>query len=248
MTPGEIIYIDIIGTGNVATHLFRAFKRVGNNVDVSLVNPHTFEGKRFKTDFTIIAVKDDAITEVANRLTDYDCGIIAHTSGSTSLQVFESQINHFGVFYPLQTFSKDVKLDYSEIPFFIEASDKPSELALLKLASLISDKTMLADSDQRRALHVAAVFACNFTNHLIGLSNEILGAYSLPLESLKPLITETVRKAFFSLNPYMCQTGPAVRGDETTMNAHLKLLDIFPEMKDVYNILSNSIKHKHVSN
>lgn len=248
MASEGIIYIDIIGTGNVASHLFRAFKRIGNNVDVSLINSHTFEGKRIKTDFTIIAVKDDAIIEVANRLNIYNCGIIAHTSGNTSLQVFGNHINHYGVFYPLQTFSKDVELNYSEIPFFIEASDKPSELALLKLASLISKKVILTNSNQRRALHVAAVFACNFTNHLIGLSNEILSTYSLPLDSLKPLVAETIRKAFISSDPYKCQTGPAVREDESTMSSHLKLLDIFPEMINVYNTLSNSIIHKHVSN
>lgn len=267
MTAPKRIYIDIIGTGNVATHLHKAFSAVREIADVVMINPHTFEGKRSKVDYTLIAVKDDAIPEIAKKIQHFNCGIVAHTSGSTSLATLvnahaeshaapdlnriatktETGISGYGVFYPLQTFSKNVDLNYSEIPIFIEGSDKTSEAYLLNLASLISDKVLRADSHQRRILHIAGVFACNFTNHLIGISQEILEANNLQLESLKPLVNETLRKAFLSDNPYKLQTGPAVRGDESTMNAHLELLDSFPEMKNVYKTLSNSIIEKHVS-
>lgn len=264
MTTPKRISIDIIGTGNVATHLFRAFGAIGDVADVAMINPHTLEGKRSRADYTLIAVKDDAIPDIAKKIQSFNCGVIAHTSGSTSLDTLvmasigvdtncaakkiENGKCGFGVFYPLQTFSKGVDLNYSEIPIFIEGSDKTSEDALHKLASLISDKVMSADSHQRRVLHIAAVFACNFTNHLIGMSREILGFNNLPLEVLRPLVNETLRKAFVSNDPYKLQTGPAVRGDGSTMNAHLELLDSFPEMKNVYETLSKSIIEKHVCN
>lgn len=235
--------IDIIGRGNVATHLYNALISIG--YDVKLQNPHSEGDLRRDTDLALICVSDNAIQEVSDRISRMDHGsnmILAHTSGSTSISILGEYKGARGVFYPMQTLSKDVALDYTRIPLFIEGSDVATEQLLLELAQRISEISTKCDSEQRRKLHVASVFCCNFTNHLWALASEYLHEAGIEFHKMQPLIEETVRKAF-EANPRDVQTGPAVRGDSKTMDAHLHALSDYPEMQEIYKILSNSIQH-----
>lgn len=235
--------INIIGSGNVAFHLSKAFNHSAG-IEVNLVEPHSLDGLRTDAEVSIIAVSDTAISEVIAHLPEMK-GIIAHTSGSTPLSIFEdSKIRKFGVFYPMQTFSKSKPLNYKDIPFYIEGCDDGVAQTLFSLASLISTHVRFADSQQRRALHVAAVISCNFVNHLWTLSSLFLKEYGLNFADFLPLIEETFNKVK-SLSPKEAQTGPAVRGDLSIVNSHLQLLEERPETKAIYQILSESIYNIH---
>ncbi len=240
--------VDIIGRGNVATHLHKAFLQYGDDIDVRMVNPHTLENLRPEAEITLISVKDYAIPEVCSKLSQIK-GIIAHTSGSTPMQVLQSALpkaeKRCGVFYPLQTFSKDVDLNYREIPIFIEGSDKAAEDALSRLASIIFDSIHHADSESRKVLHIASVLACNFANHLWGMSSEILRDNGIPNELIEPLVKETLRKAMQTANPYTVQTGPAIRGDQKIISSHLSYLEKYPQIKTIYSTLTDSIQRCH---
>ncbi len=230
--------IDIIGRGKVASHLFTAFSE---KADTAVVNPHTLEGLRIDADFILISVTDSAIGEIIENLPAVK-GIVAHTSGSTSIDLFKKKdsIRNYGVCYPLQTFTKGKRLDYSAIPFYIEGSDAEVERRLMKLASMISDNARQADSLKRRKLHVAAVFACNFTNHLWALSDKFLSDAGLDFKDLLPLIQETFEKVKY-IPPREAQTGPAVRDDQATIKSHIDELDNLPDYKAIYLLLSDSI-------
>lgn len=235
--------INIIGRGNVASHLSKAFANVA---DVSLINPHTLENYDADSDFTIIAVSDMAIATVARAIPPTR-GIIAHTSGSTPLSVLIEKGNQTGVFYPLQTFSKDADLDYSTIPFFIEGANDSVQKKLYELAASISCNVSLIDSEQRRALHTASVFACNFTNHLWALCDSLLHKNGMNFNVVRPLIAETLRKTG-KMSPFDAQTGPAVRQDTNTISAHLSLLQNDEELKNIYTLLTQSIISHHTYN
>ncbi len=227
----------IIGTGRVATHLYRALTLQG--VEVTQVNPRTLDNLPVDSDIYLLAVSDNAIPQVAGRLKGV-AGIVAHTSGTTPITVLQDCGTSQGVFYPLQTFSKERALDYSRIPFFIEGSDSATEATLIGLASQISQTVVKADSNRRKQLHIAAVFACNFTNHLYTLASQYMEANSLDFNLLLPLIEETVAK-LHSLPPDEAQTGPAIRRDTNTINAHLDALTSHPHLKRIYQTLSDSI-------
>lgn len=231
------LIIAIIGRGNVAIHLQKA---LGPYADVSMINPHTLEGLPEHPDITVISVSDSAIREVAERLSKHDCGILAHTSGTTPMSVLDGCAGQTGVFYPLQTFSKDVPLDYRHIPFFIEASTQATEKKLMDLARKVSDKVYYASSSRRKGLHIASVFACNFVNHMWSIADNLLYELDLDITVLQPLIEETVRKAMTN-SPQSVQTGPAVRGDETTIREHLDMLEDKPEIRELYKEISTSI-------
>ncbi|MDE5868742.1 MAG: DUF2520 domain-containing protein, partial [Muribaculaceae bacterium] len=222
--------INIIGRGNVATHLYKAFKQY---ISVNSINPHTLDNIDVNADLTIISVSDDAIKSVVNHLPKLK-GIVAHTSGSTGIDIFkDSHILKYGVFYPLQTFSKDKDLNYSKIPFFIEASDKETERELLNLASLVSNNVRIANSKQRKKLHIASVFSCNFVNHLWALSDRYLRQNDLSFSDLIPLIEETLEKTSF-ISPEEAQTGPAVREDMNIIASHIDDLDDNPTLQNIY--------------
>ncbi len=231
------LIIAIIGRGNVAIHLQKA---LGPYADVSMINPHTLEGLPEHPDITVISVSDSAIREVAERLSKHDCGILAHTSGTTPMSVLDGCAGQTGVFYPLQTFSKDVPLDYRHIPFFIEASTQATEKKLMDLARKVSDKVYYASSSRRKGLHIASVFACNFVNHMWSIADNLLYELDLDITVLQPLIEETIRKAMTN-SPQSVQTGPAVRGDETTIREHLDMLEDKPEIRELYKKISTSI-------
>lgn len=230
--------VNIVGSGNVAGHLDKA---LADKVRCSMINPRTLEGFDPNADLTIISVSDDAIAKVAKTIKALGYhGLIAHTSGSVPIDILRSTFDHSGVFYPMQTFSKDKTLDYSSIPFFIEASDSDSEEALFLLAKKISPIVNKADSKQRKSLHIAAVFACNFVNHLWSLSGDVLADQGYDFTVLLPLIEETVKKIQV-ISPVMAQTGPASRGDMNVIESHLDYLSDRPELQKIYQLLSDSI-------
>ena len=250
-----MITVTLIGAGNVATHLYKIF----NNTDQVLVkqwyNRTLKPIERYKTklditdcledlketDLYIIAVSDDAISELSSALPFSD-RLVVHTSGSASL--YDLDMKHKrGVFYPLQTFSKDVDLDFTEVPICIEALHKPDYKFLKELGIALGCKVYKVNSDQRKALHLAAVFANNFTNHIYRIAHEICEKDSAEFDILKPLIKETARK-IETVSPYRAQTGPAKRGDKKTIKKQLKALDNSTH-KAIYDIMTKSIKNTY---
>ena len=232
--------VAMIGRGRVATHMSKALLKAGHGV-VS-VNSRTLEELPQDADVYIIAVKDSALQEVIRQLTNLlktknDAPLIVHTAGSMPLSVFEGYAENGGVFYPMQTFSMEREVDFREIPLFIEGKDK----RIRELAESISEHVYELSSDDRKYLHLAAVFACNFTNHCYTLAAEVLEKKRLPFDVMLPLVDETARKVH-ELHPHEAQTGPAVRGDENVMNAQAALLD--GRNKEIYELLSKSIQER----
>jgi predicted short-subunit dehydrogenase-like oxidoreductase (DUF2520 family) len=247
--------ITIIGSGNVATHLAAAFKNAGHAIvqvysrdmqNALLLAYHVkaeaidnLEQINPETDLFVIAVKDDAIELIATELTKYN-KLIVHTSGATSLQILQKHTQNAGVFYPLQTFSKTRELNFNTVPLCIEGADEKIASTLNELAYTITQNVYRINSDQRKTLHVAAVFACNFPNYLYYLSQQLLAEKQLPFDLLRPLILETAEKIQGHL-PADVQTGPAVRNDEKTMAAHLEQLQQNPDLQEIYMLLSQGI-------
>lgn len=231
--------INIIGRGNVGSHLFEALR---NKSKINFVNPRTLAEFDKNADLSLIAVTDSAIPVIAEKINGFE-GIVAHTSGTTPIEIFTPYNfpTGYGVFYPLQTFTKGKKLNYSEIPFLIEGSDSTVENTLINIASEISDNVRLCNSDQRKLLHIAGVFACNFTNHLFTVAEQFLKENSLDFNILRPLIKETLDKIQY-ISPYDAQTGPAIREDTDIINNHLYILNCNNiKMAEIYRLLSDSI-------
>lgn len=248
--------IVLLGSGNVATHLAKALKSKGEDLvqvySRNLVNAdilaqlvgaaaiNDLNNVEQQADLYIISVKDDAIGAVAASLKNVN-GLVVHTSGTTDINVLASQVKKAGVFYPLQTFSKSKDVSFDNIPLCIEASDSGQLAVLNNVATKISSQVYELDGEKRKVLHLAAVFACNFPNHLYALANRILNQNGLDFNIIRPLIAETANKVMSNL-PENVQTGPAVRADESTLNKHLSMLNDMPELHNIYQILSNSIK------
>lgn len=246
--------ITIIGAGNVATHISQALLEAGHTIGQvwSRTSAHATEvaervGAEATTeiaeikpnsDLYLFCVKDDALYEMIQRMPETG-GIWAHTSGSLSMELFSLRSKAYGVVYPLQTFSRGRALTFADVPLFIEGSDGNVTQQLEQLATSISDSIYLLSSEKRKRLHLSAVFANNFVNHLYALSDTLLDAEGLPFTTLLPLINETAAKVNDMLPPD-AQTGPAVRNDRKVMEQQLAQLTD-PEMKDLYRILSESI-------
>lgn len=189
----------------------------------------------------IIAVSDDAIEAVAREIILPEQAILVHTSGSQPVSVLGfSATPHTGVFYPLQTFSKIKKINFDEVPILLESETPEATRALQKMAGSISKVVKSISGDERRALHVAAVFASNFTNHLLTISHDLLKGNGLSLELLKPLIAETLNKGL-TLGPENSQTGPARRGDFKVLESHLEFLKPYPALAGIYKLISQHI-------
>lgn len=251
--------IVLLGSGNVATHLGRAFKLAGQTIvqvwsrDIEHAKEladtlaseaiSDMEDINRSADLYIIAIKDDAIRDVASKL-KIDDKLIVHTSGSTGLEVLDGVSSHIGVFYPLQTFSKNKAVDFRQIPIAIEAST-PEDVAVIRaIADRLSERVTELSSAQRKALHVAAVFACNFTNHLFAIAQELLEAENLDFDLIRPLIAETATKIQLN-DPATVQTGPALREDNEIINSHLEMLHDKPELQELYKRLSQDIVNLH---
>lgn len=248
-----MIQITIIGSGNVAQHLIKAFnaskiveiKQVFSRKKENVIQLTDFD--KIVTDFEelqtadlfIIAVSDNAIAEVSASL-PFNNQFVVHTSGTAPIESLDPK-NRRGVFYPLQTFSKNKDVDFSIIPFCLEAENTADYKLLDTVAKSISSSVYSISSEQRKALHVAAVFVNNFANHLYTIGNEICEEHQLPFDVLKPLIQETAEK-IKTLNPTDAQTGPAKRNDSNTIAAHLEYLTD-ENQKNIYTILTQSIQH-----
>ena len=247
-----MIKISIIGFGNVAQHLIHAFNKseevkivqiFSRNKQVNSVSPDiefiSDWKKLLPADVFIISVSDDAITEVSQKIPLVN-QLVVHTSGSVALEKISNH-NRRGVFYPLQTFTKDKTVDFSQIPICIE-TEFSADLAILKiLAHSLSEKTFIINSDQRKALHVAAVFVNNFVNHLYKIGSEICQENQIPFGILEALINETASKVA-TLTPQEAQTGPAKRNDKQTIDAHLKFLETDITKQSIYKLLTQSIQ------
>jgi len=195
---------------------------------------------RDQADIIIVAVPDHRLQEVLGRIECPDNTLVAHTAGSFGLDLFPERIRHRGVFYPLQTFSEKRKIDFRDLPFFIETSDEKSSLILKKLAELLGGRVYFVDSDHRKMLHLAAVFACNFVNHMLTAGKEVTTKAGISFEVLKPLIQETISKALEN-GPEGSQTGPAARNDRNTIAGHMDLLSFSPDLQKVYREVTRSI-------
>lgn len=233
--------IAIVGNGNVASHLYRALE---NKCPVTLINPRTFENLPDNADLILLCVSDNAIREVSLRLSEFK-GIIAHTAGSVPMDIFKGKFENYGVFYPLQTFTKEVALDYEKIPVFIEGSSKEVKQKLASVAGLFTKTIKEIDSERRKKLHLASIFACNFTNALAGIAAEIMEEAGMEFDTLLPLMKQTVDK-LEDLTPAEAQTGPAVRGDSKVLSDHLDMLVKKPRIRHLYNTLSSYIYEKNL--
>lgn len=227
--------ITLIGTGNLGTNLAAALLKAGHKV-VQL-HGRSFQLDEIEGDVVIISIKDDALRAVAEKLKDTD-KLVVHTAGSVPMNVLSTARR--GVFYPMQTFSKQRIVDFSEIPIFLE-SDTDIEL-LEELAHSVSQKVFHIDSEKRKSLHLAAVFACNFANHCYDLAAQILQQHNIPFEVMLPLIDETARKVH-TLSPHKAQTGPAVRYDKRIIEKQENMLT--GDKKEIYHLMSQSIHNSH---
>jgi predicted short-subunit dehydrogenase-like oxidoreductase (DUF2520 family) len=248
-----MIKITLIGSGNVAQHLIKAFDKseaieivqVFSRKKETLASLVEFDKivddfqDLKEADLYIIAVTDNAIAEVSAQL-PFINQLVVHTSGTASIETLEDK-NRKGVFYPLQTFSKNKEIDFSVIPLCLEAENTFDFRVIETAAKSISNSVFAINSEQRKALHVAAVFVNNFTNHLYQIGQEICDENKVPFEILKPLIQETADK-INTLNPTEAQTGPAKRNDSNTIEAHLDYLKD-ENQKNIYKILTQSIQH-----
>ncbi|MCU0468566.1 MAG: DUF2520 domain-containing protein [Arcicella sp.] len=260
--------ISFIGAGNVSWHLAQALENAGHGIEEVysrniknseeltqyLYNAKVQKDLNFadsQAQVFFLCVTDDSMLEVAKQLVLPENSMLIHTSGSKSLGELDELLRlnsdvtiKTGVFYPLQTFTKNFKVNFAEIPICIESEEEDVEKVLIKLGQDISDITYLVNSEERRVLHVAAVFACNFTNHLWGIAQEIVEDNDLEFKLLKPLIHETFRKAMSANDIFKAQTGPARRGDNKIINQHLLFLKQQPDYQQVYRVLSEGILKK----
>lgn len=247
----------ILGSGNLATRLSVEMMRKG--MPVGQVYSHTPEhaeqlaeqlGCPWTTDpeqvgtdadLYVFSLKDTALADVITRIRP-NKGLWVHTAGSMPMEVFNGYTERYGVLYPMQTFSKTRPVDFSRIPIFIEAHRLEDGQMLQEWAKRLSGDVRFLSSEKRRSLHLAAVFACNFTNHMYALAAKLLQAQDIPAEVLWPLTDETAAK-IHAMPPAKAQTGPAIRYDENVINKHIAMLADYPDLQEIYRQLSQSI-HK----
>lgn len=255
---GNLPSIALIGAGNVATHLGTALHEAG--CPVRMVYSRTQESARtlagnigcpYTTDITsadnkadiyIVSLKDSVLETILPQLVKRNPNaLFVHTAGSVSIDIWKGLTARYGVMYPMQTFSRQRKVSFGNVHFFIEANSRKDTELLMKTASLLSGHVYEATSAQRRYLHISAVFACNFTNHLYAICERILTSHGLPFSAMLPLIDETTEK-IHHLSPLSAQTGPARRGDRNIMESHLDMLKDEPKTAELYRLMSESIQ------
>jgi predicted short-subunit dehydrogenase-like oxidoreductase (DUF2520 family) len=252
--------ISFAGAGNVSAALSRALKSKGSIIE-HFVSRNSQKGlsiaesmnATWSADYVfpdssgliIVAVPDHAIEKTLRDIKCNENAVVVHTAGSVGIDVFKGY-KHYGIIYPLQTFSQGRNPDFSSVPILTEASDQTTHHLINEISKTISNKVFECDSEKRRMLHLAAVFASNFTNHVLTQGKMIAGRVGFSFDVLEPLLRETIDKALTS-GPENSQTGPAFRNDLNTVKKHLEILSFSPELKDIYEIMSNSIMeyYKH---
>ncbi|PHN06377.1 Rossmann-like and DUF2520 domain-containing protein [Flavilitoribacter nigricans] len=194
----------------------------------------------------LLAISDDHIATVAAGLGHLNGPgrVLAHTSGAVSSRVIAGDFDQTGVFYPLQTLSRDRPVNFEQLPVCVYSADPKVQDGLLQLASRITQQARVIDDEQRKKLHVAAVFVNNFSNHLFSVGQQIVEAEGLSFDLLRPLIAETAAKVM-EQDPKDMQTGPARRGDQQTILAHLQYLQKFPELQNLYRVISHSLQQMY---
>lgn len=251
--------VAIIGAGNLATrvalelhHKGVTITQVFSRTVTSALSLARMIGCNYVTkpekitaaaDVYLVSVSDMMVGDVLKHI-NFNNKLIAHTAGSIPMSDLAPFSKNIGVFYPLQTFSKFRDVNFNRIPFCIEANSTKNEKILTKLAGLISTDVRLINSEQRKQLHLAAVFVSNFVNHMYTVAGEIIAEKNLPFDILRPLISETASK-IKSMTPRAAQTGPAVRNDRNVIDMHLEMLNYNPELKKIYSQLSDSIFEFH---
>jgi len=246
-----MINIVILGTGNVAKHLFNALL-AANNINIAQVVGRNKKALKYYSDYTnvtnnydditdadiyIIAVSDPAIGLISEKLKSKN-GLVVHTAGSVSMKFIAEHDNH-GVFYPLQTFTQEQKLDFASIPFCLEASNSKNLELLKTLASSISNNIYEISSKQRNTIHICAIFINNFSNYMYHIAHTMCNENKIPFDILKPLITETAKK-IERISPFDAQTGPARRNDIATIDKHIDQIKN-KDFKKIYSLLSELI-------
>ncbi len=262
MNETHLTKISFIGSGNLAWHLAPAFDNVGLVVKEVYSPNHkhaadlvdklyqaevkaTLDFSTSDSNIFFVCVKDSAIGDVAKEIILPDEALLVHTSGSVPLSELQfAATTNLGVFYPLQTFSKSKKVDFKTLPIFIESNNEESGVVLLELARVLSNQVRKITSHERKALHVAAVFASNFTNYMLATSEQIMQQNSLDFEWLKPLVAETITKSL-QIGPIEAQTGPARRGDLQILDQHMEFLQDDPQKQELYRLISQLIIDKY---
>lgn len=255
--------IVLIGAGRLATNLSMALQKAGHEIiqvysrtlssaSALATMLHTEATDRIETlrtdaDVYVFAVKDAALHQLIPAVCRINSdALFVHTAGSMPMSIFEGHAAHYGVFYPMQTFSKERIVDFTDIPLFLEGCDEETLLLMETLARSISHRVMRLSTEDRKYLHLAAVFACNFANHCYELSAEVLERHGIPFDVMLPLIDETAAKVHH-LHPKDAQTGPAVRYDEQVIHAQTNLLNAQPLAQQIYQTMSHSIHQTAIS-
>lgn len=257
--------IDFIGAGNLAWNLAPALELAGASVRYiysrNIENAKNLAGKLYEgqvkedldfsecnSDLVIIAVSDDAIEDVAKEIILPEKTILTHTSGSIPITALGySATSNIGIFYPLQTFTKNQQVDFINIPFLIEGENKETINKLLSLANSLSSNVYEISSYQRQQIHLAAVFASNFTNWMLIQSESILKNTNLDFKLVHALISQTINNAI-QLGPQVAQTGPAKRKDIEVLDKHLEMLNNKPEIQKLYQLVSQQILDHYQNN
>lgn len=259
-TSNSPLSVTIVGAGNVATHLALALASRG--VAVQGICSRTMASASAlahrvgavasdslatmaEADVYLLAVKDDALAEIAASWPSARRGgVVLHTAGSIAMDVIAPATAHYGVLYPMQTFTKDNAVDYSRVTCFIEGNDEVSLATARSLSSMIFGRTEELSTADRQQLHLAAVFACNFTNHMYALAYEVLERHGIDPTCLQPLVEQTAHK-LATTHPHDGQTGPARRHDHVVTDKHLQALSAAPELQHIYRLLSESIEQRY---
>ncbi|MFI3265624.1 MAG: DUF2520 domain-containing protein [Rikenellaceae bacterium] len=247
----------IIGSGNVASALVEKLAQTQIKV-VQVFARNMIEGSKIaskvdgcsttndpralcKADMYIVAVSDGVISTLISKIDFAPDDIVVHTAGSVSMDEIGVHVRNKGVLYPLQTFSKGIDVNLKTTPFLIEANNILTLKAVRAVAGALSDNIFEVNSEQRMRIHVAAVFACNFINHMLVISEQLCSSAKVDNSLLRPLVEQTIEKAMQSERAVDVQTGPAVRNDFRTKTRHLEMLDNEPVLKNIYKILSQNI-------
>lgn len=262
MKQKKQISVVLVGAGNVATQLGRSLKKSG----VQIKQVYSLHVKKAQTlarqlnapatnklanivsdaDFFLLCVKDDALEATASQL-QIKSGIVLHCSGSIAMNKLDNTGKQYGVLYPIQTISADRPVDFSAVPFCIEGNNTSTEKAIFQLAKKLSKKVVVLNSEQRSRVHLAAVFANNFSNHLFSIASDLLRQQKIPQELLFPLMEETVKKAI-EIGPGKAQTGPAKRNDKKTQERQIQALSFDAELQKIYRLISKHIRSSNASN
>lgn len=247
-----------LGSGNVATHFALALHHAGLQI-LQVYSPNIEHAKKLSAqtgsdatnhisdinpdaDLYLISIPDDQISPVVRKLPMFS-GIVAHTSGFVEMKVLD-RFKHFGVFYPLQTFSKSRAVDLKQVPFCLEGNDEKTQKTLFNLAGKLSQSVQYINSTDRKQIHLAAVFINNFPNHLYAAAEQLIEEKKLSFDILLPLLQETAAK-MNQLKPGEAQTGPARRNDLNTIKIHSEMLRNNPELFEIYQLFSHQILSKY---